>query len=568
VLDELVVHDLGVIERGEVVFGPGMTALTGETGAGKTLVVEAISLLLGGRADAHLIRAGSAEARVDGRFHRGADEIVLSRVIPRSGRSRAYINGHPVPVAQLQELGESLLDLHGQHAHQSLTAAAAQRNALDAFGGIDLESFHQWRTKLAGLRAEQIRLGGDHRAREREMDVLRFQLSEIAAANIVDDAEDDRLRAEEDLLSDSVSHQEAAQEALEDLDGEGGAGERIGNALRVLANRAPFSEAANRLKSVAAELRDAANDFRAVADRIEPDPQRLEQIRQRRTKLKDLQRKYGDSLASVLLFADENQKRLADLELLDTRAGLIDAEIAAARVREVTEFDKIVKARAKAGRELALAIEARLGNLAMASARMKVDVESELPLTGDGLVTFLLAANPGSEPAPLAKVASGGELARIMLALRLALLDGRSVVSGDPPDTLLFDEVDAGIGGAAAVAVGLALADMAVGRQVLVVTHLPQVAACANQHVRVSKSVDGKQTRTTVASLDDDERVNELARMLAGSDSATARQHAAELLAERKVTVTLGSASPRKSKGKLVPNAVDAKPKKVRPAKK
>jgi DNA repair protein RecN (Recombination protein N) len=556
VLDELVVHDLGVIERGEVVFGPGMTALTGETGAGKTLVVEAISLLLGGRADAHLIRAGASEARVDGRFHRGTDEMVLSRVIPRSGRSRAYINGHPVPVSQLQELGESMLDLHGQHAHQSLVSTAAQRNALDAFGGIDLAQFQNWRVKLAVLRAEQVQLGGDHRAREREMDVLRFQLGEIAAANIVDANEDDRMRSEEELLGDAVAHQEAAQTALEDLTGEGGAGERLGNALRVLSNRAPFVESANRLKSVAAELRDAANDFRTVAERIEPDPERLDQIRQRRSKLRDLQRKYGDSLESVLSFSSENQKRLAELELLDTRAESIDAEIAIAVVREAAEYAKVAISRKKAGKELASAIETRLTNLAMASARMSVEVEAELPHTGDGAVTFLLAANPGLDPAPLAKVASGGELARIMLALRLALLDGRSVVSGDPPDTLLFDEVDAGIGGTAAVAVGHALADMAVGRQVLVVTHLPQVAACANQHVRVSKTVGGTQTRTTVASLNDDERINELARMLAGSDSVTARQHAAELLSERR-----GASSPS-SKPRLTEPA--KRPKKVR----
>jgi DNA repair protein RecN (Recombination protein N) len=555
-LDELVVHDLGVIENGEVVFGPGMTALTGETGAGKTLVVEAISLLLGGRADAHLIRAGASEARVDGRFHRGTDEMVLSRVIPRSGRSRAYINGHPVTVAQLQELGESLLDLHGQHAHQSLVSAAAQRNALDAFGGIDLAPFQSWRTKLVALRAEQVHLGGDHRAREREMDVLRFQLTEIAAANIVDGNEDDRLRSEEELLSDAVAHQEAAQAVLDDLTGEGGAGERLGNALRMLSNRAPFGESANRLKSVAAELRDAANDFRAVAERIEPDPERLDEIRQRRGKLRDLQRKYGDSMESVLLFSSENQKRLAELEVLDTRAESIDAEIATAAFREAAEYSKLVVARKKAGKELAFAIEARLTNLAMASARMSVEVEAALPHTGDGAVTFLLAANPGSDPAPLAKVASGGELARIMLALRLALLDGRSVVSGDPPDTLLFDEVDAGIGGTAAVAVGHALADMAVGRQVLVVTHLPQVAARANQHVRVNKTITGTQTRTTVASLTDDERISELARMLAGSDSATARQHAAELLSQRR-DVSSRSSKPR-------PSETVKKPKKVR----
>jgi DNA repair protein RecN (Recombination protein N) len=536
-LDELVVHDLGVIERGEVVFGTGMTALTGETGAGKTLVVEAISLLLGGRADVGLIRAGCEEARVDGRFHRGTDEVVLSRVIPRSGRSRAYINGHPVPVIELQTIGAALLDLHGQHAHQSLASAAAQRDALDAFGGIDLVPFRACRAELVELRAEQVRLGGDHRAREREIDVLRFQLQEISSAAIVDVDEDHRLRDEEDVLADAVAHQEAAQTALDDLTGEGGAGERVGNALRVLANRQPFREAGLRLKSLAAELRDSANDLRTAADRIEPDPERLDLIRARRAKLKELQRKYGESLEVVLAFATESEIRLRELEAIDSRAEFIDADIAEAIKRERAAFEKVVGARQKSGSVLARSIEARLKSLAMTAARMEVDVESELPPTGEGIVTFLLAANPGSEPAPLAKVASGGELARIMLALRLALLDGRSLVRGDPPDTLLFDEVDAGIGGEAAVAVGQALAAMAEGRQVLVVTHLAQVAACAQHHVRVTKSVDGAQTRTTVATLKEAERIGELARMLSGSDSVTARKHAAELLGGRSVRV-------------------------------
>lgn len=532
-LDELVVHDLGVIERGEIVFGSGMTAITGETGAGKTLVVEAIALLLGGRADAHLIRTGAAEARVDGRFHRNGEEIVLSRVIPKNGRSRAYINGHPVPVTELQAAGVTLLDLHGQHGHQSLVAASAQRSALDAFGAVDLTTFHTWRNRLSELRSEQVRLGGDRRAREREIDILRFQIAEIESAAIDDPGEDDVLRAEEDLLSDAVAHQEAGQAALEALIGEGGAAELLGGSLRVLGNRRPFVDAHDRVKALAAELRDVANDLRTAAERIEPNPERLEEIRIRRAKLRDLQRKYGDSLEVVLEFGRESSARMADLIALDARAETIDAEIVAAQLREADAFTDITAQRKVAGTALAEKIERRLGDLAMKSARLCVEVDDELPLSGDGSVTFLLAANPGSVPAPIAKVASGGELARIMLALRLALLEGRSLVTGDPPDTLLFDEVDAGIGGSAAVAVGQALVDMSDGRQVLVVTHLPQVAACANNHVRITKAVSGGQTRTTVESLSETDRVNELARMLAGTDSQTARQHAAELLAER-----------------------------------
>ena len=541
-LSELVVSDLGVIEHGSVVFGNGMTALTGETGAGKTLVVEAIALLLGGRSETHLVRVGCAEARVDGRFHRVdgevAEDIVLSRVVPRTGRSRAYVDGRPVPVSVLIEIGATLVDLHGQHAHQSLLAAGTQRASLDAFGGIDIAELRVVRAQVRALIDEQASLGGDERSRAREIDLLQFQIREIDEAKVDGLDEGAELSRLEAVLADAAAHREAGSAAVDALSGDGGARETISQALRLLGAREPFSSVGARLRSVAAEVGDLAESIRDLAEGIDDDPATLDATRRRRQKLRDLQRKYGEDLEAVLRFRADASTRLDELLSHDRRAISVAAEISDARETESAVFGEVVTARRRTAKDLTVAIESRLAALAMASARLMIEVDESLPDAGDGTVTFLLAANPGSEPLPLAKVASGGELARIMLALRLALLDGRSLVSGDPPDTLLFDEVDAGIGGQAAVAVGEALASMSVGRQVLVVTHLPQVAACADQHVHVRKVTDGSTTRTEVRELDDDGRVTELARMLSGSpDSATARSHAEELMATRRLPI-------------------------------
>ena len=550
-LVELVVENLGVIERVAIQFGHGMTALTGETGAGKTLIVGAIELLLGGRAEPYMVRSGTDEARIDGRFVVGDDEIVLSRVVPRSGRSRGYVNGRPVPVAVLAETGARLVDLHSQHAHQSLLHTSAQRAALDAFGGIDVKPLADARARVRTLEAERLSFGGDERARARELDLVRFQLSELETANLNDPAEEKTLEAEEDLLSDAQAHQEAAATAEDLLSAESGARDSVGATIRVLTGRKPYEVVVGRLHDVAAELADLTSEVRGIGEAIDDDPNRLQDVRSRRQLLKELQRKYGDDLASVLAFRDEARGRLTELLEHDLRAAMIDAHVKAAALEVEAEAAVITGKRRQTCTGLANAVESRLRQLAMPKARIEIRV-GDVPTDGDGEVLFLLAANPGSGPLPLAKVASGGELARVMLSLRLALLEGRQLVDGDPPETLIFDEVDAGIGGQAAVAVGNALADLGHGRQVMVVTHLPQVAACADHHARVVKSdaypnalkpkgakgpnvVDGGVTVTTATVLDREQRITELARMLAGDpESKTARDHAAELLARRK----------------------------------
>src|SRR5690606_32993541 len=504
-----------------------MTVVTGETGAGKTMVVDAIELLVGGRADPMLVRTGAEEAWVEGRFVRppGADgdlpeEVVLARAIPRSGRSRAYVDGRLATVSELAAIGARLVDLHGQHAHQSLLHPAAQREALDRFAGVDLARLRAARVAVRDLLEELERLGGDERTRAREIDLLRYQVDEIEAAAIEGPDEDERLEAEEDQLADAAAHREAAAAAVTALSGDGGgaldeavsAGDALGVAL---------AAAGERRRAVAAEVADSAAEIRGAGEAIEDDPERLEAVRERRQLLRELRRKYGETLADVIAEGERLRARLAELEGYEKRAAELDAGLARARAEEAAAAAAVAAARRAAAPPPAARLQENLAELAMPKARVEVEVRGDDP--GDD-VEILLAANPGAPPLPLAKVASGGELARTMLALRLVLTEA--------PPTLVLDEVDAGIGGQAAVAVGRALARLGRQHQVLVVTHLPQVAAYADAQVRVAKHTDDATTVSEVAVLDHEERVVELSRMLSGQpDSDAARRHAAELLA-------------------------------------
>jgi DNA repair protein RecN (Recombination protein N) len=528
---ELAVRDLGVIEELRLVLGPGLTAVTGETGAGKTLVVDAIELLVGARADPVVVRPRADEAWVEGRFllpvaEGDPDEVVVARAVPRQGRSRAYIDGRLATAAALAELGSRLVDLHGQHDHQSLLSTAVQRAALDRYAAIELGPLHAARADLRRVEAALAGLGGDERARAREMDLLRFQVDELAAAALDDPEEDVALEREEDELGDALAHREAAAAAVEALGGEGAAVDSLGQAVAAVSRRAPFGDLEARLRAAAAELSDLAAELRDTGEAIADDPERLDAVRSRRRLLHDLRRKYGDTLSEVMSFAAEARDRLAELGEHDRRAAALDAERERARAAVHRAASVVAAARRVAAPSLAASSHAHLVELAMPKATLEIQVGGDDP--GDD-VAILLAANPGSPPLPLAKAASGGELARTMLALRLVLRAG--------PDTLIFDEVDAGIGGEAAVAVGRSLAALAREHQVLVVTHLPQVAAFADTHVRVTKAMSHDRTTAAVDVLDDPARVVELSRMLSGQpESSTARAHASDLLAHaRKV---------------------------------
>lgn len=520
-LTELHIEHLGVIDRLDLVLGPGLTALTGETGAGKTMLVEAISLLVGGRADASMVRVGCTEARVEGRFVIGDEEWVLARVVPVDGRSRAYVNGRLATVATLAELGARSVDLHGQHSHQRLLSAAEQRDALDHWCRTDLTALRAARARLTEIDAALAALGGDSRARAREVDLLRFQVVELDAAGVKDPGEEDELRREFDLLTGALEHREAGLRAAAALADDAGSVDTVAGALRAIAGRGPFDGLEDRLRIVMAELADLAAELRSLAESIDEDPGRLDVVRQRLQLLRDLRRKYGDSLTEVIAFAAETRERLHELEGYEERVAALEAERSVALEAERSAAAEVARVRRAGAPALGELVERHLRELAMPHARVEIRVTGEDP--GDE-VQFLLAANPGGPPLPLTRVASGGELARSMLALRMVLTEA--------PDTLLFDEVDAGIGGAAAVAIGKRLAELGARHQVLVVTHLAQVAARADAHVVVRKVVAGGTTTASAHLVDGDARVDEVARMLSGDVAeGAARVHAAELLA-------------------------------------
>ncbi|MEQ8716424.1 MAG: DNA repair protein RecN [Acidimicrobiales bacterium] len=520
-LVELVVRDLGVIEEASVVLDSGLTALTGETGAGKTLLTDALALALGARADAELVRPGADAAEVECRLVvADGDELVIRRVVPAQGRSRAYLDGRLASSEALGELTDGLVDLHGQHGHQRLMRPSEQRRALDSFGDIDPGPWRAARAARAAADRERDALGGDEQARAREEDLHRFQITEIDEAAIVDLDEDRRLAESELLLASAAASRDAAERLAETLSTDGAAGEALAGALSEVSQHAALEAVATRLAAVADEVADLGRELRAAAEQIVEDPEQLAEMTARRHRLSELRRKYGPTLADVLAYRESAAERLTELEARTARAAAIDAEVERLEAEEHRLAGELAAARRAAAPRLASAVVDVLGELAMANARFEVSVDGEAGAD----VEFRLAVNSGAPLASLTKVASGGELSRTMLAVQLV----SSVVS----PTVVFDEVDAGVGGRTATAIGRALARLAVDRQVLVVTHLPQVAAFADRHLSVTKVDDGTHTRTEVASLDDEGRVIELSRMLSGSpDSSTARSHAAELVA-------------------------------------
>ena len=565
-LTDLVVRNMALIEELSLELGAGMTVLTGETGAGKTLLTQAVSLLAGGRGHSGLVRPGAEEAEVEGRFV-GADgtEMVVRRVLPRSGRARAYLDGRLAGVSVLEEAVGGLVDICGQHRYQALLRPALRRGALDRFAEVDPVPLAEARRRCRELEERLAALGGDERARARELDILAHQIAELDAAGLDDPGEEKHLAAEERLLTAAVAVRDAAAAAAYLLGGDGPAGEALGDALGHLDSQShltgtatgprsvspsslsggeaprsqageaggsgvtsgrfdtesPLAAVAEHLRGLTAEVSDVAADLRRLGEEVREDPARLADVVERRALLAGLRRRYGATLADVLSYHDEARRRLAELQDAEGLAVRLGAELEAARDAERAEAARLGDRRRRAAPALAEAVTAELALLAMPNARLRLQVGAD---PGDD-VDYLLAVNSGSTPAPLAQVASGGELSRAMLALHVVLLEA--------PPTVVLDEVDAGIGGEAGVWVGRALARLATRRQALVVTHLPQVAAYADNHVSLRKIDDGAATWIQARSLDDAGRLVELARMLSGSPgSGAARDHAGELLAQ------------------------------------
>ncbi len=518
-LSELRVRNLGVIEDLLIRPGAGMTALTGETGAGKTLLVGALELLTGGRADPALVRVGAEAAIVEGRFEAPDEEVVLAREIPADGRSRAYVNGHMATAAALSEVGAGLVDLHGQHAHQSLLRPETQRAAVDRYAGVTTGEVDRLRGEARAVGQRLADLGGDERTLARELDLLRFQLEELEGARLEDPGEDEALQTEEAVLSAAEALRSAVGDARRLLDADEGARGLLGAAIAAL-HHEPLADLAARAESLAAELDDLSSELRSRGEAFEDDPERLAALQERRRLLSELRRKYGATLEAVIGFRDGARSRLADLESADARrAGLaaeLETVLAALRAAEESLGD----ARRAAGPRLAAEIESRLRLLALPRARLEVVVP---PAGRADAVEFRFGANAGEASLPLAKVASGGELARAMLATRLVL--------SEAPPTLVFDEVDAGIGGEAALHVGRALSELGRRHQVLVVTHLAQVAAFAGEQIAIEKHESGGRTITAARPVSGEDRLAELSRMLSGQPaSELGRRHAEELL--------------------------------------
>ena len=523
-LTDLVARNLALIKDLDLGIEGGFTVLTGETGAGKTMLTGAVSLLAGGRADPLLIRPGAEKAEVEGRFELpDGKELLVARELSRTGRSRIFINGRLSGLGVLGETAGALVDICGQRRHQSLFKRSARRQALDAFGGVDLSRLKELRARRAGIEKRIEEIGGDDRARAREMDVLEHQLLELDRAALDDPQEEKSLEAIEQTLANAADIREAAGRGAHVLGGDGPVLEALAEVHSALDEAVRFPslvECARRVADLQAEVSDLAAELRNKAEEVPDDPQRLAEVIERRAILAGLRRKYGETLEDVIAYRNETRSRLETLQGADELCAELTAQLSEAVSEERAESARVGARRRESASVLAERVSEELRLLAMPKARLSLAVGDEDP--GDD-VEFLLAVNSGSSPIPISKAASGGELSRTMLALYVVLLEA--------PPTVVLDEVDAGIGGEAGVWVGRALARLSEFRQILVVTHLPQVAAYADAHISISKVDDGRTSWVTARRLSDEERKVELARMLSGSpESESARGHAGELL--------------------------------------
>jgi DNA repair protein RecN (Recombination protein N) len=553
VLVHLQIRDFAIIDAVELELEGGLTALTGETGAGKSIVVDAVMLALGARASADAIRHGAERAEITATFEAGDDpavrrwlgeqslaadggEIVLRRVIGRDGRSRQYVNGQSLPAQPVRELGELLIDIHGQQEFQSLVRRDAQRALLDEHGGHDgllapvEESAADWRR----LRDERDALAAMARDRGARLELLRYQVGELEALGLAPD-EVPALAGERVRLANRGRLAEAAQNALAlayDADGADAhaCAARAASQLRgVTAVDARLAEPLAILEESLVGLREAGARLSAYLETLDADPARQEQVERRLAAIEELARKHRVPAAELPSQLARLREELAALEHSELALGTLDGRIADALARYRTAATALSAARRAAARRLATAVTGLMRQLGMPGGRFEVALEdnagAEPSANGDDRPEFLVSANPGQPVKPVSKVASGGELSRISLAVQVA------GAARHARSCMIFDEVDAGIGGGVAEIVGRQLRELGGRGQVLCVTHLAQVASQAHHQLRVNKLTDGRTSRTAVAALSSDERVEELARMLGGVEvTRKAREHAREML--------------------------------------
>jgi DNA repair protein RecN (Recombination protein N) len=553
VLVNLQVRDFAIVDRIEVEFEPGMTVLTGETGAGKSILVDALGLVLGERGGSKLVRSGARRAEFAAEFDvsdlpparawleeqalDADDQCLLRRVISSDGRSRAFINGNAVPVQQLKTLGEMLIDIHGQHFHQSLGRRAIQRDLLDHYGGLlklreqTAGAFAQWKSLLERL--EVLRTADADRASR--VDLLTFQLQELESLD-ARSGEYPELQAEAQRLANRGRLAEGVATALDGLtdNDSGNVASMLAAAERSLQGLVEFdaelSAVVELLDSAGIQVAEASDTLRRYGDSIDMDPGRQDLVEQRLDSMQSIARKHRVEAAELPELRTRLGAELDELTHAEERGRELEQEAQAAENSYRELGGKLSQRRKAAAHKFEGSVSDAMAGLGMPGGRFEIAVE---PLAdgaerASGLddLEFLISANPGQPAMPLSKVASGGELSRMSLSIQVIASDGSTI------PTMVFDEVDSGVGGGVAEMVGRRLAEVAGDRQVLCVTHLPQVASLANHHIRISKVTDGKATRTGAHVLSQEERVDELARMLGGVEiTAKTREHAAEMLA-------------------------------------
>lgn len=553
-LRELRIQNFSVIDELLLQFEDGLTVFTGETGAGKSILVDAVELLVGGRASLEQLRTGCDEAVFEAAFTelpslpmtdhliemglltQAQDEIIIRRIISRSGKNRIYLNGGLISLSLLQQVGEVLVDIHGQHEHQSLLKQEEQRALLDAYGTLNAlrDQYAEQRSKYLALDRERKELKSQEQDRQRSGDFLRHQFNEIKSAQL-ELGEEEALEQERELLSNSEGLAQSSTEAYQILYEEDRSIltslSRLREVLHDLSSIDPrLRETSDQTEAAYANLEDVAHRLRLYRDELEFNPGRLEVINDRFHLISDLKKKYGPTLEEVLKSMEQVESELEQLSSRDDRLSALEERILLDRQRMEELALELTKKRMMAAKLLSSKVQKELGSLSMKRATFSIDVRSVKDIesftsNGADQVQFLISANPGEDPKPMTKVASGGELSRMTLALKVILGDV------DRVPTLVFDEVDAGIGGAVAEIVGQRLKTLSKKHQVFCITHLPQIAALADHHLVVGKHVVNGRTHARTTRLEEKGRVQEIARMLGGQEiTSTTLKHAREML--------------------------------------
>ncbi len=541
-LKELRIKNLAIIDDLTIRFEKGFNVLTGETGAGKSIIVDALSIALGNRAQSELVRSGEREADVQAYFEVDKDnisdlgidtsgELILRRTVANTGKSRAYINDTMVSLQGLLNVGVSIVDIHGQHEHQSLLSIDKQKLLLDSFGKLhdEREKVETLFKEVQGLNRERNELRKKIKEKSQRLDLLRFQIQEIDSASLKP-GEKESLIEEKTVLSNLNRLKELTEQAYSMIySSEGSCTEKLSSVIKKVKEMCSIdpstSDVLNLLESAIPFIEDAAISLRGLKEKYDIEPDRLSEIEERLELIKRLEKKYGEGIESVLKYRDEAEKELKSLEYTDERLNYLDAEIKVKEELLIKSANELSEKRKMVAKEIEELVMKELYELSFRNAEFRIDIK-EVPITSTGIdrIEFLFSANIGEPPKPLSKVASGGELSRIMLALKSILADVDNI------PVLIFDEVDAGIGGKTAERVGKKLKAISKRHQVLCTTHLAQIASLGDLHLKIEKvDIDGRVS-VEVKELSGNDRVNEIARMLSGRITEVSLKHAKELL--------------------------------------